>query len=140
MILSFGFFAAMSSKRSMPVSGRTAKTNWSQDGITVTALSGSGSLKMPFPFTATDNTQAGLMIARSASSLATAKMPSDELTANNVTGLRPAALRRITFGWNHSGTGCSFVLPHISDAISKTRRERVTLGLMAGVVLVGILV
>src|SRR6185437_4372729 len=106
----------------------------------LTARKGSGSLKMLFPFTATDSTQAGLMIARSASRLATAKMPSAELTAKSVTGLPPAALRRTTLGWNHSGTGCSAVPPHISDAISRTRRERVTLGLMAGVVLVGILV
>jgi hypothetical protein len=45
----------------------------------------------------------------------------------------------MTLGWNHSGTERSAgPPPHISDAISKTRRERVTLGLMAGMVLMGI--
>ena len=89
---SFGFWAAMSSKRVRPVSGRTANTKASQDGMTAMARTGIGFLKMPSPRSATDSTAAGLIIARSISRAATAKMPSAELTPENVTGFAAARM------------------------------------------------
>ena len=72
----------------------------SHDGMTAMARTGIGFLKMPSPRSATDSTAAGLIIARSISRAATAKMPSAELTPENVTGLPPRECRKLHLGQN----------------------------------------
>src|SRR6185436_3272107 len=134
---SFGLRRARSSRHVSPVSGRTANTNWSQEGMTAIARSGIGFLKMPFPRSATESTVAGLIIARSTSRDATAKIPSAVLTPRNVADLPPWAWRSTTLGWTYAGTTLLAALPAISDAISSTRRERVTFGLAPAATRIG---
>ena len=66
--------------------------------MTAMARTGIGCLKMPCPRSATDSTAAGLIIARSTSRAATAKMPSAELMPENVTGLPPRECLKLTVG------------------------------------------
>ena len=66
--------------------------------MTAIALTGAFSLKMLCPATATDSTAEGLMIARSASRLMTAKMPSAVLDPNSTTSLPPRDGRNTTLG------------------------------------------
>ena len=66
--------------------------------MTAIARTGIGSLKMPLPSIATESTAAGLIMARSTSRDATAKMPSAVLTPRNVAALPPRACRSTTLG------------------------------------------